>query len=107
MDLLPDNVRGTLPPIGSQAEDPDPKLLVKFFTPDAGWTWYASEGEPVGDDFHFFGYVEGVENEWGTFALSELRGVHGVLGLPVERDLYFKPCPSSKITKRSDVADFV
>ena len=62
--------------------------LVKFFTPDSNWTWYASEfdGEEV-----FFGLVDGFETELGYFSLSELQSVKGPLGLPIERDLHFEP----------------
>lgn len=61
--------------------------LVKFFTPDSNWTWYASEFD--GDDL-FFGLVSGHEVELGYFSLSELEGVRGPLGLLIERDLHFK-----------------
>ena len=62
--------------------------LVKFFTPDSNWTWYASEFD--GEDL-FFGLVSGFEVELGYFSLSELQSVKGSLGLPIERDLYFEP----------------
>jgi len=42
-------------------------------------------------DFHFFGLVDGLEKELGYVALSELQGVRGPLGLPIERDLWWKP----------------
>lgn len=75
---------------------------VKFFTPDAGWTWFATEGSPVDEDgyfdtdkpkvdYVFFGLVSGFEVELGYFSLSELEEVRGPLGLPIERDLYFEP----------------
>ena len=62
--------------------------LVKFFTPDSNWTWYASEFD--GDDL-FFGLVSGFEVELGYFSLLELQSVKGSLGLPIERDLYYEP----------------
>jgi len=62
--------------------------LVKFFTPDSNWTWYASEFD--GEDL-FFGLVSGLEVELGYFSLSELQSVKGPWGLPIERDLYYKP----------------
>lgn len=62
--------------------------LVKFFTPDSNWSWYASEFD--GDDI-FFGLVSGLAVELGYFSLSELQSVKGPLGLPIERDLYFQP----------------
>ena len=52
------------------------------------WTWYASEFD--GEDI-FFGLVIGFVAEFGYFSLSELKSVRGPLGLPVERDLHFKP----------------
>ena len=100
MKLLTQEVRASLPPLYSKENDSDPVAHVKFFTPDAGWTWFATEGGPEGDDFLFFGYVIGLEAEWGYFALSELERIRGGLGLPVERDLYFKPGPMSEVLKR-------
>jgi hypothetical protein len=101
MELLTQEVRKRLPPLGAQEDAPDPIAHVKFFTPDAGWTWYATEGGQEGEDFVFFGYAIGVEPEWGYFSLSELESVRGQLGLPVERDLYFTPQPMSKFLVRS------
>lgn len=48
----------------------------------------------------FFGLVVGFEIEMGYFSLSELEATTGPLGLHVERDLYFKPTPLSKIRKQ-------
>lgn len=62
--------------------------LVKFFTPDSNWSWYASEFD--GEDL-FFGLVDGLETELGYFSLSELQSINGPLGLPIERDLHFEP----------------
>ncbi len=67
-------------------------VIVKFFTPDSSWTWYVLEGEPCGqfgEDWEFFGLVDGHEKELGYFRLSDLQRLRGGLGLPVERDLYF------------------
>ena len=61
---------------------------VKFFTPDSNWTWYACEFD--GDDL-FFGLVDGFEKEIGYFSLAELKSVRGGLGLPIERDKWWKP----------------
>ena len=89
MEVLPVEVRAVLPPLyttektGWNATAP-----VKLFTPDANWTWYPTEFD--GDDL-FFGLVSGNEIELGYFALSELEGVRGVFGLPIERDLYYAP----------------
>lgn len=89
MPLLPDNIREQLPPLYSNEEQGlEARALVKFFTPDSNWTWYASEFD--GRDI-FFGLVVGFEVEFGYFSLSELESVRGPLGLPIERDKYFQP----------------
>jgi len=38
-----------------------------------------------------------MEEEWGYFVLSELESVRGPLGLPIERDLYFRSGPFKKV----------
>jgi hypothetical protein len=97
MELLPSELRARLPPLYSQESVSDPIVHIKFFTPDSNWTWYVTEGSPEGEDFIFFGYVIGLEKEWGYFALSELASARGPLGLAVERDLYFQAKPFGQI----------
>jgi len=88
-NLLDAESREKLPELYSCEEQGlDAPAHVKFFTPDAQWTWYASEYN--GDDI-FFGLVIGLEIEFGYFSLSELQSVRGPLGLPIERDLHFEP----------------
>ena len=87
--LLTEQLRKKLPKLYECEEQGLNALaLVKFFTPDSNWTWYASEFD--GQDI-FFGLVSGLEVELGYFSLSELQSVRGPLGLPIERDLYFVP----------------
>ena len=67
----------------------NPKIVVKFFHPLSSWTWYVLEGEEQEDgDWRFFGLVDGHEKELGYFHLSQLEEVK-VMGLGVERDMYF------------------
>lgn len=88
-ELLDTECKEKLPPLYSGEEKGLEALaLVKFFTPDSNWTWYASEFD--GDDI-FFGLVSGIEVELGYFSLKELQEVRGPLGLPIERDLHFEP----------------
>jgi hypothetical protein len=105
---LTKNLLQTLPALYSQENNPDPMVVCRFFTADAGWTWYAIEGSPVDEqgyydtdkekvDFVFFGLVSGLEAELGYFSLSELNSIRGNLGLPVERDRYFQPTRLSAI----------
>ncbi len=96
MKLLTKEILKRLPKLDETSEQSDPTVQVKFFTPDAQWSWYAIEYDQK--DI-FFGYVKGLENELGTFSLSELKEVRGGMGLPVERDKFFKPCPLSKVMK--------
>jgi hypothetical protein len=92
MKLLTKEILAKLPPLGSQCDDEDPVIQIKFFTADAGWTWYVVDGslERETGDFIFFGYVVGPCPEWGNFSLKELQGIRGALGLSVERDLHFR-----------------
>lgn len=87
-------------------DDPDfdPWPVVKLFTPDAGCTWLVTEIDPEEPDILWvladlgIGYCE-----YGTASLSELTDLRGCLGLPVERDLYWKPQgPISVYIRASD-----
>jgi len=101
--LLDQESRKRLPALYSQEKlGLEAIAQVKFFTPDSSWCWYASEGSDVDEngfydtdkdkiDYIFFGLVAGQENELGYFSLAELEQVHGPMGLPIERDLYFTP----------------
>jgi len=89
MKLLTKEIRKKLPLLYAQEiKGGDAIAYVKFFTPDSSWTWYATEFD--GKDT-FFGLVDGHEKELGYFMLSELQSARGPLGLPIERDLYWKP----------------
>ena len=90
MKLLPKELEAKLPPLYTNDGKGDEAIaLVKFFTPDSSWTWYATEYDPV--ERVFFGLVDGFEKELGYFSVDELESVKGVLGLSIERDIYFEP----------------
>lgn len=103
MKLLTAELRAQLPGIYAQTENSDPMVYARFFTPDAGWTWYVTEGQEDEDDFTFFGYVKGHCLEMGYFSLKELLSAQGPSGLLVERDLLFKPAPWSEVKKREGI----
>jgi hypothetical protein len=89
MNLMAGEIRRKLPGLYAQEHlGGDAMAYAKFFTPDSSWTWYATEFD--GKDT-FFGLVDGFEKEFGYFSLSELEGVRGPMGLPIERDLHWKP----------------
>ena len=96
--MLPQELKDQLPNLYENEDyGLEAKALVKFFTPDSNWTWYASEFD--GEDI-FFGLVSGFEVELGYFSLSELEGVRGPMRLPIERDLYFKPITLGDLLKK-------
>ena len=102
MKLLTEELRRALPALYSQERNPDPKVFAKFFTPDSRWTWWVTEGSPVENDFRFFGFVRGLESEWGYFMLSELEAARGPYGLPIERDVWFVPGPFHDVVPAPD-----
>lgn len=64
--------------------------IVKLFTPDANCTWLLTE---LDEDLEYaFGLCDlGLGTpELGYVSIAELKSIHGKLGLPVERDKYFK-----------------
>ncbi len=96
-DLIPETLAKSIPRLYATEKVSDPLVQVKFFTPDCSWTWFVTEFDP--DERRCFGLVIGHEAELGYFALEELEEVRGPMGLPIERDLYFKPKPLSQCRK--------
>ena len=116
MKLLPYKIRERLPSLGGQ-DDKGGKAVAyaKCFSPSSSWTWYITEGSPVRNrdndpvDYILFGLVEGQCKELGYFRLSELESVNGPMGLPIERDLYWKPKTLEEIAPemfKADVASY-
>lgn len=71
-----------------EIEIEDKTVHVKLFTPWSNWTWYVIECD--GED-RCFGFVKGLEAEFGYFSLKELASIEGPFGLRVERDKSFSP----------------
>lgn len=60
------------------------------------WSWYTLAMSPWNStDVMFLGWVDGVQQEFGTFFLSELRSYRAV------NDLLFQPCNLSEIITRA------
>ncbi|EMI55082.1 DUF2958 domain-containing protein [Rhodopirellula sallentina] len=97
--LLTKGILAKLPTLGATSENRDPIVQVKWFTPDANWTWWVIEYDP--ESRIAYGLVRGLEQEFGTFALDEIEECRGALGLPVERDLHFDPQPVSQVMNRA------
>ena len=80
-----------LPSIHEGGNDPDALARIKLFDPNGSWTWYLAGYEP--DGRIAWGLVDGFDQEYGSIGMAKLVAVHGALGLPIERDLYWRPRP--------------
>ncbi len=77
----------------------DAVVIAKFFMPSSSFTWYVTEAAKLDNgDYEFFGYVDGLDGEFGYFTLSELKSLRGRFGLHVERDMYFD-CGKTTLAK--------
>ena len=92
MKLLTKELRKKLPKLytNENKEIGDVEIIVKFFNPAGGQTWYCTEFD--GDDL-FFGYVNLGDPECaelGYFSLKELQSLQLPFGLSIERDMYYE-----------------
>jgi len=89
MKLMTEELKARFEEVGSQEEEKNPLVIVKYFNPTGAGTWFATEYDAKNKIF--FGYVSlfGDHNdEFGSFSLEELESVKGFGGLGIERDLY-------------------
>jgi hypothetical protein len=98
MKLITAEIRAKLLENGAttaRGEDHDPHPVVKLFTPDANATWLLVEIDPEDPDLAWGLCDLGLGSpELGPVRLSEIKSVRGAAGLPVERDLHFRPTKS-------------
>ena len=90
MQLLTKELMGSIPKL-YETEDivlEDKTIHAKFFTPWSNWTWYVIEFD---GENQCFGFIKGLDAEFGYFSLRELESVEGPFGLKVERDIHFQP----------------
>lgn len=71
--------------------------LVKLFDPCGAYTWYITEYDPTTREA--FGLVHGDTDELGYINMPALVAQRGQFGLPIERDLSWKPRPLSECSK--------
>ena len=91
-DRLLANGRKRLDAQQAGQDEPDFVPVVKLFTPDAACTWLLTELDPEDPDIAFGLCDLGLGfPELGSVLISELAGVRGRIGLPVERDRHFYP----------------
>ena len=99
MKLFTKEILKKLPALYTQEahENPEKEMVfyVKLFTPDSNWTWFIAEYDPEKEIA--WGYVMGLENEYGTIDIKELKEVRGPFGLSIERDISFDPIKEKEL----------
>lgn len=101
MKMMTKTIEARFAKVGRQEDAGDGALVIaKFFTPWSHWTWYATEYDPKTRTF--FGYVDGLEGEYGYFSLDELAEVRGPAGLKIERDLYWTERPVREVERERE-----
>ncbi len=81
-------------PMGSSM---DQLIVAKFFDPQGSWSLMNSDPD---DPDYCWGIVDGFEVEMGSFSLSEFESFRGRFGLPLERDLHFKPITARELWEK-------
>ncbi|CAN5661726.1 hypothetical protein BH24ACI3_BH24ACI3_00760 [soil metagenome] len=99
LELFSEELKNALPKISDQDGNKNPIVHAVFSFPLSGWTWFVTEGKPIEDDFLFFGFVVGLEREWGYFCLSELDSVD-INGIKVCRYKDHEPKPLSECLQK-------
>jgi len=103
LTLLPKELEKQLPTLEEMDKQDDPMCLVKIFNPCGAGTWWVAAKDEDNPDI-LFGVAEIFERELGSFSLSELKSVRvPPFGLPLERDLYYKPRPLSDVLERGNI----
>jgi hypothetical protein len=90
-----------LPSTDAAGSDPDPLCRVKVFNPTGAQTWWIAGYDP--ETGMAFGVADlyGGEPEAGDLYMPELVAVRGFMGLPLERDLHYRPARMSEILGRA------
>ena len=68
---------------------------VRLFNPTGRGTWWLAAYDP--EDAIAWGVADIVEREVGSIGMEELVAYRGVLGLPIERDLYYTPVSVAEV----------
>ena len=103
-ELLLEELKIALPKISAQEGSKNPTVFAVFQFPLSGWIWFVTEGDSYEDDICFFGYVVGLEREWGYFCLSELESAD-VNGIKVCRDEDHVPRPLSECLQQYGISE--
>ena len=82
-----------------QGADMEQDVVCKISNPYGNWKWYIMNQDPEDPDY-LWGIVKGFEVEMGSISKSELENTRikfAGAGLPLERDLHFKPRPAKEV----------
>lgn len=71
------------------AEIADPICKIKLFNPTGIGRWFIAGFDP--ETGLAYGVAELHEREAGDFDLNEIAAHRGLMGLPIERDLFYTP----------------
>ena len=82
----------------------DGRIYAKYFHPLTFWKWYAMSYDP--DSEIFYGFVHGDFPELGSFSLDDLKSIEKLMGLPVERDLYWDDTTTIDMVSRASNKGF-
>lgn len=74
-------------------------VIAKFFHCRSRYTFFVTEMPYEGT---FFGYTVNMAQEWGNTDIAEMEAVR-VNGLPIERDLYWKPITLAEALKEHGI----
>jgi hypothetical protein len=97
MNILTDQLRQSIPLLGSQRDTNDPVVYAKLFIPNSSRVWYVTEGEQKGDDYIFFvfencpHYADLGRQQGEELPLSFLFRASEIVGSHLERDSAFTP----------------
>jgi len=97
MQLITAELAQRLPAIGGARHQADPVVQVMFFYRDFFWRWYGIEYDGIDN---FYGVISGDITGLGSFSLAKLQAMPCPNGRPLERDIYFKPCPLSELVEK-------
>tara|TARA_R100000808_G_C2137699_1_gene145784 strand:+ start:259 stop:573 length:315 start_codon:yes stop_codon:yes gene_type:complete len=88
----------------TKGSDMDEQMVVaKFFDAWGDWKWYLMNMKDETGDYAW-GIVKGFDVEIGSFSLTELKQV---LGLRLERDMYFEPMKASDVFNKLNKGEHV
>ncbi|MDT5040620.1 MAG: hypothetical protein QOE51_1605 [Actinoplanes sp.] len=100
---MPANVQEAMPELYEQEKLGNSAVVyVKFFLPGTGWSWFATEFDPL--DRICFGYAHNSADpqnaELGYFSLTELEEIRAGGLFRVERDLNWSPISIREVKER-------